>query len=129
MPFSIWRNLISLVPIPSVEVIITRTGKDFLLTYRKDKDWDGWHIPGGFILPRESIEDACKRVAKKELQIDVKFQKITTAYSWPDSPYGNDLSIICICNTKERPHKVKFFTKVPEKMVPHHEEFIREFLR
>lgn len=128
MPFTLWRTIISIVPIPSVEVIITRSGKDFLLTYRKDQDWDGWHIPGGFILPRESIENACQRVAQKELGMKVEFQKIVSAFSWPDSPYGNDFSLICICSTGEEPKVGKFFTEIPEKIVSHHREFLEKFL-
>jgi ADP-ribose pyrophosphatase YjhB (NUDIX family) len=128
MPLSIWRALLSVVPMPSVEVIVTKSGLDFLLTYRQDKDWHGWHIPGGFIAPRESIQKACERVAGRELGIDVTYHHLIDAYSWPDSPYGNDLSLICLCSTDQTPKVGKFFSAIPDNTVLHHREFLLDFL-
>jgi hypothetical protein len=128
MPLPIWRALLKIVPIPSVEVIITKSGKDFLLTYRQDDDWNGWHIPGGFIAPGESIQKACERVAKRELGIRVKYHHLISAFSWPDSPYGNDFSLICLCSTDQSSKVGKFFSEIPPDAVLHHREFLLDFL-
>ena len=117
-----------IVPLPSVEVLITKTGKDFLLTYRDDDYWHGWHIPGGFMLYQESIEHACQRLARKEVGIKVKFQRLITAYMWLDHPFGSPLSLVCLCTTKDAPSDGQFFTEIPENMVNHHDEFVKEFL-
>lgn len=128
MPLDVWKAIHAVVPIPAVEVIVTKTGRDFLLTNRKDEDWDGWHIPGGYMHYRESIPDACLRVAKKELGIDVTFNKFIDAFMWPDHPYSSALSLVCVCRTSETPKEGEFFTEIPKKMIPHHGEFLEKFL-
>jgi hypothetical protein len=128
-PFEAWIAIQEIVPTPAVEVLITRTGKDFLLVLRKDKHWNGWHIPGGFMLYQESIEDACNRLAKRELGNAVKFEKVITAFMWPDHPYGSPLSLVCQCKTSQKPKTGKFFTNTPSNMIPHHDKFIDEFLK
>jgi len=127
MPLDIWFALNKVVPLTAVEVIITNTGKDLLLTKRKDMFWDGWHIPGGFIGLNESIEDTCKRVAREELGISIEFKEVLDAYVWPDHPYASSISIICRCKTSDKPKVGKFFRKIPKKIVSHHDEFIEIF--
>lgn len=127
MPLEIWKAIQQVVPQPAVEVILTTTGRNFLLTYRQDDNWDGWHIPGGFMLYRESIADACNRIAQKELGISCRFEKLVDAYMWPDHPYASALSLICICHSEETPNDGEWFTEIP-KMIPHQDEFIRLFL-
>ncbi|MGK7877535.1 MAG: NUDIX hydrolase [Xenococcaceae cyanobacterium] len=128
MPFLVWQALHGLVPLPAVEVIISQTGKDFLLTYRQDEYWDGWHIPGGFVGCGESIEGACNRIAQQELGIGVVFKRVITAYMWPNHPYANTLSLVCWCVPCTPPKEGEFFTEIPDKMVPHHADFITAFL-
>ncbi len=128
MPLSIWKALHQVVPIPAVEVIVTRTGKDFLLTYRSDADWDGWHIPGGYMLYRESISEACERIANKELGIALTFERVIDAFMWPDHPTSSALSLVCVCQTSEKPKDGRWFTEIHSKMIPHHGEFLRTFL-
>ncbi|OGJ62184.1 hypothetical protein A3C37_01700 [Candidatus Peribacteria bacterium RIFCSPHIGHO2_02_FULL_53_20] len=128
MPLDVWKAIHGIVPIPAVEVIVTTTGSNFLLTHRKDADWDGWHIPGGYMHYRESIPDACRRIAKKELGIDITFEKFIDAYMWPDHPYSSALSLVCVCRTTDVPGDGEFFTEIPKEMIPHHEGFLRTFL-
>lgn len=128
MPYEVWMAIQSIVPLPSVEVVITQNGKNFLLVYRKDQYWNGWHIPGGFLLYKESPQEACQRLAKKEVGIKVNFKSLITAYMWPDHPYGSPLSLVCLCTSKEKPKEGKFFSKIPSPMIPHHGDFIKEFL-
>jgi ADP-ribose pyrophosphatase YjhB (NUDIX family) len=127
-PYEIWLELATLVPMPAVEVIVTRDGKDFLLTRRKDHNWNGWHIPGGFMIYKESINEACQRIALKELQIKVEFIKVIDAYAWKDHPYGAPVSIVCVCESGEKPKEGKFFTEIPSNIINHHSDFLRGFL-
>ncbi len=128
MPLGVWKAIHGIVPIPAAEVIITKSGKDFLLVNRKDDDWDGWHIPGGYMHYRESIPDACTRLAQKELGITVTFEKLIDAYMWPDHPYSSALSLVCVCRATETPAVGEFFMEIPEKMIPHHGDFLKTFL-
>lgn len=127
-PYEIWKELATLVPLPTVEIILTHNEKDFLLTYRKDEIWDGWHIPGGFILSKESIENACRRIAERELNIPISLTKIIDVYAWPDHPQSNPISIICVCKPEKEPEVGKFFTQIPKTTIKHHSDFLRTFL-
>lgn len=128
MPSPIWKAVHQVVSLPAVEVLVTRTGKDFLLNYRKDKNWDGYEIPGGFVGYKESLPEACDRVAKAEIGIPVKFLSVLTAYAWPDHPYGSPISIVCVCRPVGEPKQGQFFKEIPSPVVPHHGDFIKLFL-
>ena len=128
MPFQVWKELVTIFPAPAVEVLITQNNKNFLLTERHDEFWNGWHIPGGFILAKENIIDACNRLAQKELGIGVEFQKILTTYAWPNHPYANALSIVCVCKPLGDPKVGKYFTKIPENVIKNHIQFLETFL-
>ncbi len=128
MPLPVWKAIHSIVPIPAVEVIVTTTGKNFLLTYRKDADWNAWHIPGGYMHYKESIEDACKRIGQTELGIDVTFDKMIDAYMWPDHPFSSALSLVCVCTTTDTPKDGTFFTEIPKDIIMHHGDFLKTFL-
>lgn len=127
MPLEVWKAIQQVVPQPAVEVVLTTTGKNFLLTYRKDQHWDGWHIPGGFMLYRESIADACNRIANRELGINVQYDQLVGAYMWPDHPYASALSLFCVCSSDQTPEVGEFFTEIPA-MIPHQADFIQSFL-
>lgn len=128
MPKPIWKTLHRLIPWPAVEVLITQNGKDFLLTYRKDENWDNWHIPGGFMFPCEQVEEACRRVAKRELGIDIKFVKLLMTHAWQTNDHGTALSLLCVCKPLGKPQDGKFFTEIPEGIIPEHGEFVKKFL-
>lgn len=128
MPFEVWREIVSLVPAPTVEVLISRNDKDFLLTERNDKYWQGWHIPGGYLLAKETIEDACNRLAKKELGMGVNFEKILFLYPWSNHPYSNALSIVCLCHPLGETEMGKYFLEIPETTIEEHKDFLKRFL-
>lgn len=124
MPREIWLKLHALVPQPAVEVVVTRTGQEVLLKRRRDEHWDGWEIPGGFMLYRESVEDACVRIARREIGVGVALERLVSAYMWPDHPYGSPLSLVCVCKLQAEPRNGQFFRDLPEPVVPHHADFV-----
>ncbi|MDO8558214.1 MAG: NUDIX hydrolase [bacterium] len=128
MPKDIWYAVHSILALPAAEVLMTRTGKDFLLNYRKDNDFDGWEIPGGFIGYKESLEEACLRIAKREVGLEPKFEKVITAEVWKDHPYSSAISIVCLCKVEGEPNYGQFFTEIPPNMISHHSGFIKKFL-
>lgn len=128
-PFAIWTELATILPAPAVEVLVTRTGRDFLLTKRNDKYWQGWHIPGGFMLAKESVENACLRIAKKELGIKVNFTSILMIYAWTNHPFANALSLVCICRPDGNPLDGHYFQEIPRNVIIPHRKFLKCFLK
>lgn len=128
MPYPVWLELAKIFPLAAVEVLITTDGKDFLLTERDDEYWNGWHIPGGFILAKETFAQACSRLALKELLVKTYFQYISGVYVWNKHPFGAPISIVCVCKTKESQQVGKYFTEIPNSAIEFHKTFIEDFL-
>jgi len=129
LPLKLWYAVHSFLALPVVEVLMTRTGRDFLLVWRKDKYFKGWEIPGGYIGYKESLKEACQRVAKREVGLIPKFQKVLTAEVWLDHPYSSGVSIVCLCKVKGEPKNGRFFTEIPPDTLGHHPKFLKAFLK
>lgn len=84
------------VPRLTVELIL-RSDAGVLLTKRTIEPCIGkWHLPGGTVYYGESIDDAVKRIAQKELGINVKAAKQIGIIEYPDhvaSGYGDPRGI------------------------------------
>ena len=61
----------SLTPIVNVDLLVYNSKGQFLLSYRDDRHCGrGWHIPGGCIRFRETIDERIKKVAYTELHLE-----------------------------------------------------------
>ncbi len=74
--FKPYRN-----PFPTVDIIIEVEDK-IVLIYRKNPP-HGWAIPGGFVDYGETLEDAAKREAKEETNLDIDILYLLGCYSDP----------------------------------------------
>lgn len=101
LPLEVWKAIGRLVVQPAVEVVIEDQHGGTLLTRRKDQHWDGWHVPGGFMSPGESIQEACTRTALRELGADVKLNEVLDVVAWPSHPYAATVSLFCSCSLVE----------------------------
>ena len=141
LPFDVWSAIGQLVVQPAVELVIEDERGQILLTRRDDEHWHGWHVPGGFMAPGESIQQACTRVARRELGIDVWYKEIIDVVAWPSHPYVNMVSLFCKCavgwEVKDgrsamwgQPKDGTFFAAPPtDGMIPVHAGFIEHRLR
>lgn len=67
----------TLIPIVNVDLLVYNDLGQFLLTRRNDShSGTGWHIPGGCVRFKETIEERIRKVASTELGIDnIRFEK------------------------------------------------------
>ncbi len=128
LPYDIWMAIGQLTAYPIVDMIITTTGKNFLLTYRKDEYWDAWHIPGGFIGVGETVNKVCDRIANKELGISVDVKKIQDVYVWEKPKRVNGITLICQCEPIGEPKEGTYFTEIPTPTIEEHVGFLEKFL-
>ncbi len=133
-PLQVFYEISQLTRLTAVEVLITQDGKDFLLTERRDDYWDGWHIPGGFIGYTENAEQACNRIAQKEINVKVRLQNIREIYFWEKHPYGNPISLVCVCTAVsdlEKRTDGTFYTSdtKPKDIIFPHILFIENFIK
>ena len=134
IPNGAWLSVQATFALPYVEVLVMTEDSPpkFLLTYRRDPHWHGWHIPGGIWRTQHTEAEAVRKVAKDELGISVKFVAEVMTEKWADHPYGNPISHVCIARALE-PIKetlgMQFFSQVPNAMVIHHGAFVERALR
>jgi len=133
IPDEAWLSVQATFAIPYVEVLILTKDSPpkFLLTYREDASWKGWHIPGGIWYTKYTQAEAVRSVARRELGIDVKFVAEVMTEKWADHPYGNPISHVCIARAlepiEETPER-RLFKSVPNNMVIHHGAFVERAL-
>jgi ADP-ribose pyrophosphatase YjhB (NUDIX family) len=127
-PRAIWDALAGVVPRVAVELCWTR-GDAILLTHRDDADWHGWHLPGGFVGCDESLGQACRRVARRELEVEAALTGVVGDFVWPDHPGGAVLSLLCVIRCDADPTVGQWFTDLPEPMVRHHAALVARLRR
>ncbi len=111
---------------PCVDLIIF-DGKSFLLTKRTGNPYKGyWHLPGSMIHRGEKITNAVRRSAKEELNLDVKIKKFVGVYESLNA-FRHDISHGFVVSVKKgnlktdhQSSEVRFFTKLPSRIIPHH---------
>src|SRR5438067_552406 len=105
-PDAAWLEIHRNFAIPYVEIVLPRRRQDGQIDVflsRRDKDdanWPGqpWHIPGGIWRVGETREGACRSVAQREIGIPATFCSEVMTFKWPDHPYANPISHVCICD-------------------------------
>lgn len=61
-----------LTPLVNVDLFVQNEAREVLLTWRKDRFYDGWHVPGGIIRFKEFAADRIRAVARAELGVEVE---------------------------------------------------------
>ena len=120
LPREVFPALRGVCTQPTVEVLATRTGRDVLLTRREDKNWCGYHLPGGFVGVEETLEAACDRIARAELSVSATLERIVGHYTWTDHPYASPLSLLCLCRLEGEPRDGQYFEVLPDDLLRQH---------
>ncbi len=135
IPDKAYRPFHRLVPWPAVEVLIHDAEGQFLLSYRDDQDLRGWHIPGGYMKPNETIDAACNRIVRKEgvVATGVDNLRLIAAHPWTqgEHPYGYPLSLIIACRAigeVQARSDLQWFSEIPPTIIPVHRPFLDFFL-
>lgn len=128
-----FKTIYSKVPRLCVEVVII-TDKGVLLTLRKNDGYIGqWHLPGGTVFYRESLEDALKRVAEEELGIEVKIEKFLGHIEYlsevENRGFGYSVGAAFLCSTTatefNSEEEAKFWKSVPDNSIVEQKEFLK----
>lgn len=129
-----FQSIYSKVPRLTVEIII-KNEKGVLLSLRDIEPYKGfWHIPGGTVYINESLKEAVRRVAKKELGINVTSSKFINYIEYPthreysfDVPVGMAFLIEYEgeIDLNDEASEVEWFLTPPEKIVAEQGEFLR----
>jgi 8-oxo-dGTP pyrophosphatase MutT (NUDIX family) len=120
-------DIYSKVPRLTVEIIIINDANQIFLTKRSIEPCIGqWHVPGGTVRFGEQLEDAVKRIARRELGITVTTSKNVGYIEYPshfnnglDSPVGIVFEVKSYSGEIDPNHessKYGWHSKLPNKM-------------
>jgi len=98
-----------ITPLLTVDAIIVMPENKLVLIKRKNPPYQGQYaLPGGFVNIGETTEDACKREALEETNVNVKIVKLIGVYSDPKrDPRGHTVSIAYLCKPVSKKEKPK----------------------
>lgn len=128
----------SRVPRVCVDLLISNSKGEVLLTKRDIEPYkDYWHLPGGRIKFRETIDEAIKRILNGELgyDLDVTHRIIGFCQFLEEVQKGQDRHSISIVNAIQLPDDVVikldntakdviFFKELPYTIIPEQKEFL-----
>ncbi len=128
----LFNQIVSLLPIVSVEAIIVVDGA-LLFLKRSNKPVKGeWWFPGGRIRKGESLEDALSRKIREETGLEISDYKLVNVYSRV-FPERHDITIAYICNCKNSKvvlncehSEYAFFKVMPPVLHPFIQETVRD---
>ncbi len=130
-----FKDVYSKVTRLCVDLIITLDG-GIILTRRSLPEWEHkWHLPGGTVTYKESVEQAVARIAQKELHMSVGIGQLLGYVEYPSEEkergFGWTISIALLCVPKSPEFKVgegateaKVFTELPADMLLEQKEFL-----
>ena len=90
-------------PFPTVDTVIRLSGERVVLIKRASPPL-GWAFPGGFIDYGECVEDAARREAMEETQLDVRLDHLLGVYSSPTrDPRHHTMSVVYVASAETEP--------------------------
>lgn len=138
----IWHQLVKKIITVPIELCITDENNNVFLVYRKDREFDGYHMPGTVINDWETVEEACNRLVKGEVIRDAGIT-ISSPYSigWlevrrglkeEESTTRNAISLLFTARLEGDfvPQEGKgffSFDNLPENTLGHHKFILRYF--
>lgn len=100
LPDEVFSFVASVTPMINVDLLVQDADGKVLLAWRKDKDGDGWHIPGGIIRFKEDFRTRIIKTAQKELGTKVSFDEQPLMINQIFMPYqhrGHFISFLHRC--------------------------------
>lgn len=132
-----YDKIYSRIPRTCVDLVI-KSSKGILLCKRKIQPYSGsWHLPGGRVMFRESINKAIARIALKETGLQIKVKKLLGHMEFlkevQNGSLRHTISFVFLVqlvsgqpkNDKDS-ESIMFFKKLPKAVLPIHGKFIRD---
>jgi len=88
-------------PTPTVDVVVLLAGEpERIVLIRRRNPPEGWALPGGFVDEGERVEDAARREAMEETQLEVTLTALLGVYSDPArDPRQHTMSVVYCATT------------------------------
>ena len=135
----------SLTPLVNVDLLIRDAEKGVLLAWRDEKyNGKGWHIPGGIIRLKETVDERIQKTAVNEIGTEIVYNSVplmvqedicTEKRDWLEYELerSNNMSMLYDCRLPEGfeikpqgrevlPGNLKWFDHYPENLLKCHEK-------
>ncbi len=113
LPDQVFLFASTITPMINVDLLIQDEARKTLLTWRHDKFGSGWHIPGGIIRYKETIERRVHVVAWQELGAHVEFQRkpiaLRQVFVTNRDERGHFVSLLYRCELTSPPDPARAF--------------------
>ena len=120
LPQEVFYFVSQLTPLINVDLLVKNKAGQTLLTWRDDRFYGpAWHIPGGVIRFKETIEQRIHKVAETELGCQVRFApepiNVRGLINKDRDVRGHFISMLFLCEAVTEPSPAKRFSgQVPE---------------
>jgi len=119
-------------PMALCEFAVTRIIDDkphILLWHRDDEHYKGWHMPGGYILRGESMEEVARRVLFKETGLQMRNVEFAHYFNWHPgtaSVPNHQIALLFLCAAEGELQQGTFFPfdAIPSDILSHHKEYL-----
>lgn len=125
---AVFESFFPILPVTCSEQAVVRyidKVPHVLMWYRKDEHYEGWHMPGGYILKGESEWEWTSRVLSKEVGLELKRVEFIRWLNHRAEHWGlpnHQLACLFLCEAEGEVNKGKFFplTDLPADTMAHH---------
>jgi len=125
IPLTLYELIADLIPIPSVEAIISKENSLLFLRRNNSPAKGQWWVPGGRIRKGETLGEALYREVKEETGLEVIKSKLVNVYSRMFDG-RHDISIAYLCKCKgdkivlnDEHSEYKYFKSLPKSIHPY----------
>jgi len=131
-----FKSIYARVPRLCADLIVC-TPEGVVLTLRALPTWTGlWHLPGGTIFYKEPVVDAAKRIARRELGVEIEVGKFLGYMEFPSEEeergFGWSVSLALLCRVSggtlkdknDEASAIRAFAALPDPMVAEHRAFL-----
>ena len=138
----IWHQLVKKFITVPIELCILNEDNKVFLVYRKDREFDGYHMPGTVINDWETVEEACKRLIKKEVTegagltitepVSIGWLEVRRGDKPEESKTRNAISLLHVAKIVQEPVLQEgtgfyAFDALPENTLGHHLYILKFF--
>jgi ADP-ribose pyrophosphatase YjhB (NUDIX family) len=138
----IWHQLVKKFITVPIELCIVDSNNKVFMVYRKDREFDGYHIPGTVINDWETVDQACARLVNGEVLRDAGFSitkpesvgwlEVRRGEGAEESKTRNAISLLYLARLDgayEEKEGMAFFdfNSLPENTLGHHKFILRRF--
>jgi len=136
---ALYKKILSVIPVLTVDVVIVYRGKVLLVKRRFDPDRDRWWTPGGRVLKGEKLEATARRKAKEETGIRVKIVRMLGVEDfyfkknrWGTSSHTPGIFFLAhpigrpVIKLDRQSTEAKWFSNIPKNLHPKLKKILRE---